>query len=351
MHRKESMENSNGESMYFFEYVKEIVALKSNKKDFNCSFGGRLAGCGEEAFEKCAIQAEVYVISDRDVRNKIEAAKRSGKCKRFHYFGYDADSGVLFYDRKAARFLNVCFWMQLSKKRVCLYVGKTYDRLVRIRISNLHPANEIVSDILEMLLLRNGYATVYCSAAYAQKTDRALLMFSAPRTGKTRTCMTLCEKHGFGYVAEDFAVTDGKTVYGAPWTGSFRNYDGNNSARQGDSKGAQWLSRLSHVSSMKATDMVILEAAAENRMTRAADAEDFADKLLSLQRYAIHYYWSPTVTVLGYFDPQYRQDSLMERDRSMIRELCRHAECWNLSISGNAEFADFIVQEMQNEKK
>ena len=98
-------------------------------------------------------------------------------------------------------------------------------RFVKHRFMNIHSIGYILTDIINLRLMHNDLAPLHCSGIVVD--DNGYAIFAPPNTGKTLTAMTLCTNNNskYKFLAEDLALTNGKSFFAVPWTSTFRYYD------------------------------------------------------------------------------------------------------------------------------
>lgn len=254
----------------------------------------------------------------------------------------------------------------MEESAIHVIVGKTYFKRIKHRIMNLHSLTYILTDLTAGLLLLNGYATLHCSAVHIDHNEKSIIIFAPPNTGKTLTSMRLCQQHNADFIAEDFAITDGKDVWAVPWTSTFRLYD---------EVSESWLEKLVNRMTAvipalelvsitkskaidayiggdrikmlsKATDVVVLE---RGKQAVDHDKAEGLRKLLTLNRYEFNYHRAPTMVVMNYWNPSYSIDRMYEREKEILSRLIDNCDYWCITQDNALKYSevvyDLIVKE------
>ena len=64
----------------------------------------------------------------------------------------------------------------------------------------------LLSDIANIILLKNGLLTLYAAGVYCNKNNKGMVFWGAPNTGKTLTAMRLCKDYDFSLLGEDIVM-------------------------------------------------------------------------------------------------------------------------------------------------
>ncbi len=201
---------------YYYIASAGVLGVKTNIKNFGWSYGHNVPEGTREQYERCVVRMQV------DLREFNDDAEHEAMGK-YHYFSGTPGADKIYYTRNYAgkgrmRIRAEGFLTDEPK----ITVNRAYYKLITHRIMNLHSIGYIMTDLATLLLLRKGYAPIHCSAF--KKDESTLTVFAPPDTGKTLSSMTACMEHGAEFIAEDLAITDGKTIHSVPWTSTFRYY-------------------------------------------------------------------------------------------------------------------------------
>ncbi len=202
-----------------FVAADDVLALQTNVVRPKWSWGTTMPPATPEDYAGSAVKISYSVVPDESLAHRLD--KRDG---RYHYFSGQPGADSLNYDRTLLGNRRLRLRAEgIARGEPRLLVNAAYARFVTHRFMNLHSAGYILTDIASLSLLRRGYSPVHCSGFRMGKAT--VLVLAAPNTGKTLTAMTACIQHEAEFIAEDLAITDGKTLYSVPWTSTFRYYD------------------------------------------------------------------------------------------------------------------------------
>lgn len=344
--------------MNYFVYVNDILGVKTNLKEFAWSYGTVAPKSNKEEFEKCKIKVFVDV---RNSNNVFEQNFDISKIGKYHYFAALPNKNKIYYEREFFGKSKLRFSIEINENDVHVIVGKNYMKYIKHRIMNLHSISYILTDIVAGLLLKNGIATIHCSAV--NNENQTIIFFAPPNTGKTLTSIQLCKKHNFKYIAEDFALTDGENVWSVPWTSTFRYYDEVNESRF-DSF-VNWLTKyipiLEFISFQKkrsidkylgansikycskATDLVVLE---RDKYRVDHDKNEGLRKIINLNRYEFNYLKAPSAVVMNYFNPDFSLEMMYENEKKILDNLMKKCRYTCIAEENALKYTDIILQEV-----
>ena len=340
---------------YYYVACPGVLGVRTNVKDFRWSYGATMPLAARPQFDECAVRIRVEVTDDV----QLPPSDRLGK---YHYWLGREGEDALFYDRP------FCFGarLQIAAKGLlgdepCVKVNRTYYRYVSHRFMNLHSIGYILTDVASMLLLRKGFAPLHCSAF--KYGDATVVVAAAPNTGKTLTSMTACMDHGAAYIAEDLAITDGRDVFAAPWTSTFRYYKQidrsfrallRNKATQllppielwsasRPKPITEYISADRVTAQSRVTHVVLLERGDEH--VRAVDVDEAYRKMRNLNRYEFNYHKAPLIIAYEYFNPQWNIDSAYRTEEESIRRLLRESNhVWVVRSENPTRYADMLIE-------
>jgi hypothetical protein len=230
---------------------------------------------------------------------------------------------------------------------------------------NLHSIGYILTDLASLLLLRRGFSPVHCSAFRAD--DATVLVLAPPNTGKTLTTMMACMEHGASFMAEDLAITDGRTLYSVPWTSTFRYYSHiDESARSrmmnaltrriplfellpGGSRAPinAYVPDERLLSRSEITHVVMLERGPEE--VREATEDEAIRKAVNLNRYEFNYHKAPLVVACEYFLPELAIDEAYHEERRILRDVVRGARHrWVVRTPDATRYAQLILDSLRD---
>ncbi len=347
--------------MNYFVYVDGILGVKTNGEDFAWSYGTVAPKTSKEKYEECKIKILLEVRNSDEVFDKNMDISQLSK---YHYFYAKQGERKIYYERNFLGKRKLRYSIQINKNDIHVIVGKNYMKYIKHRIMGLHSMSYILTDIVAGLFLEKGIATIHCSAV--SKNGKTIIIFAPPDTGKTLTSMRLCIEHGYNFIAEDFALTDGKNVWSVPWTSTFRFYDELNESKIDDlinkvksnmpilsllpigSKkksvdnylGSYNIARFS-----KATDVVLLERGAHSKNY---DKKEGLRKIINLNRYEFNYHKAPVLIAMNYFNPDISPERMFENEKQILSELIGECNYLCISEKNPQNYSDAIKNEIES---
>lgn len=324
----------NGE---YFVLVDTLLGLYTNAKHFKWSYGIDPPPADRQAFDNCLIRLILEV-------GPTEQQISENRLSKYHYFHGVPQRDQLFYERPF-----ICSsQLQLRAKGLltdtpCFQVNRPYYRFVTHRFMNLHSVGYILTDVSSLLLLRQGYAPLHCSAF--RHRDSTVLVFAPPNTGKTLTTMAACMDYGAQFLAEDLAVTDGKEAFSVPWTSTFRYYsqvDRRPWARMIDNLTRKipilellpivksrpintYLDESQMLSRAVVTHVAILERGQSASVTDL-DHEEAQRRIQNLNRYEFNYQKAPFNVAYEYFNPGVNIEHAYQTEKRISQVLITNAK-------------------------
>lgn len=313
-----------------------VLAVATNAPNFKWSFATTAPPVTLDEFDDCAVRLRLDVVDDVSI-------PRADQVGKYHYWLGNPDEDVLYYDRSFVLGKR----LRMAVHGVCsgsptLTVNRNYYRYISHRFMNLHSVGYILTDLAALLLLRSGFAPLHCSAF--KSGDATVVVAAPPNTGKTLTTMLACMEHSADFIAEDLAITDGRTVYSVPWTSTFRYY---NQVEQG------FATRLRHRAT-KLLPLVELIAPSNpppitryvptDRLTARARAthllilergpagiddvgtDEAFPRVHNLNRYEFNYFRSPLAVAYEYFNPQLDLVGALRTEESILRQLLENCD-------------------------
>jgi len=340
----------------YFTPIDKLVSIKTNQKDFKFSYGLSMPNSNKNEYESSEIKIDINILPNSECSKLMQ--KVNGK---FHYFSGEPGEGVIYYDRGFFFNTRLQYIIEgINTNHIKITANKTYNRFVTHRFMNLHSIGYIVTDILNLKLLNNGYCPLHCSGF--SKDGEAYLIFAPPNTGKTLSSMQLCmDGNELDFVAEDLAVSNGKTVFAAPWTSTFRYYTAIDNTLK--NRFLSWLTeKVSVVELMglggvdpitkyvneeniamqtKIKGIYILERG-EKSIKEISEEESFW-RILTLDRYEFNHMRAPAVVANEYFNYSGAIDDSLEAEKKILSELIDNAEFIRIVKSDNAmDYAPMI---------
>lgn len=335
---------------YYYIAAKNILAVKTNIKNFSWSFGSQMPEGTAEEYERCAVKMHI-VLEDF---NDDELLKDMG---RYHYFNGSPGADALYYTRRLPlKFLKQKLRVKaegLLSDEPKITVNRAYYKLITHRIMNLHSIHYIATDLAALLLLRKGYAPIHCSAFKAE--DATVAIFAPPDTGKTLSTMTACGDFGASFIAEDLAITDGKHIFSVPWTNSFDHYAKNKQASNSASK-RKAASPEGNVAKANAildaevvTHVAILEKGQDEVISESNKVA--VNKLMNLNRYEFNFLRAPLLIAYEFFNPRLMIDEGTAIEKDIMTSLVRNSEkAFTLRKRNPTHYAESLLNEMKERK-
>ncbi|RAZ69717.1 hypothetical protein [Planococcus maitriensis] len=342
---------------YYYIASAGVLGVKTNIKNFGWSYGHNVPEGTMEQYERCAVRMQV------DLREFNEDAQHETMGK-YHYFSGTPGADKIYYTRNYAgkgrmRIRAEGFLTDEPK----ITVNRAYYKLITHRIMNLHSIGYIMTDLATLLLLKKGYAPIHCSAF--KKDESTLTVFAPPDTGKTLSSMTACMEHGAEFIAEDLAITDGRTIHSVPWTSTFRYYS---TVEQG--MGAKIKNRVDKLLpvmeyiSFKKPDPIteyvgeqtLLDQQVVTHVAILERGEDYVaeqgeavalQKLMNLNRYEFNYLRSPLLTAYEFFNPELKIDQALANEREILTKLIRGSEkVFSVKKNNATHYAEELLEQI-----
>ncbi len=332
------MKNTNREIYYV--YCRGILGVRTNLPGFAWVYGSVAPESTAEEYEACAVKLVVSIVPE-------QALSKDGSCdKRFQSYGWNAEKQRLSCRRTLLRLLRLGYDIRLEGSTAYAEIGENYYRLIKNRTMNLHGMYYLLADLANVMLLKNGYLTLYASAVYCEATGRCVVNFAPPNTGKSLTASTLCAAPGCGLVGEDVVITDGNHVFACPWTCSHRKKDG-----KMDSAGSLGREKVRTGAEIRhMCDLTYITALSLGNLEISESKEEVLGRICTLNGYLFQYYSSPIVKLLAYFSRDYAA-AWNVRAEQMLRAMVDRAACASLQCQAPTEFAEIIRLQLAGEMR
>ena len=200
--------------MKYFTPSRGVLGLATNSGGLRWPFDSTSSPVSASEFEACRVKLTVNIgARPRAVPSDL----------RYHSFTAASNGTAVHYGKRLGPGIDLSMTVDgLGSGSVEVSANRAFVRLIHHRMMNLHSLPYVLSDIACMELLLEGFAPLHCSAAAT--TDGAHLIYGAPNVGKTYTALRSCEELKLPFMAEDIAITDGRTIHAVPWTSTFRYY-------------------------------------------------------------------------------------------------------------------------------
>ena len=329
--------------MNYYIYANRLLGVETNAPSFRWIYGKKAPVADREAFEACKVRFFVNVTSDKNIPMPVS------KMERFQCYSWSGSQKILSYNRKMVG-RHMAYSISIQGNEVHALLGKNYYRFVRHRCMNLHSAYYLLSDLANILLLKNGYATLYCAAALHRERGRGLALFAAPNTGKSFTVKRLCETGAYALIAEDIAIVDEEgRITGCPWTNTYRE-TGLRQQLELDGGGAfarrhNYTLEYEIASGQNCLSDMILLSRAQDR--HEADSAEIEKKILILNKYLFCGYNTPIVNILAFFDNEFNCDweCIEKQILQQVFSKCRTVE---ISLS-NGDFFPIVMSKIDGD--
>ena len=346
-------------SQYFFVPSSGVLGLQSNVRDLTWSWGVNLPECSREDYDRCAVK--VRLVVENEVKPLEDSSGSSEQLGKFHYFSGVPGADSVYYERAffGKRRLQMRIDGLVAGDPV-VHVNRNYLRFITHRFMNLHSPGYILTDLVALQLLRNGYVPLHCSGFTTGAST--VLVLAAPNTGKTLTAMTACIEHGSGFLAEDLAISDGEKLYSVPWTSTFRYY-----SEIEEGLAARVMNRLIGLipplellrsktppsiekyvpkerilDSSDITHVVLLERGTES--VHPAEFSQALRKAEILNRYEFNYMKAPVLVAYEYFNPDLNLAAAMDAEGNKIEAVLRGANEVLIARTNDAtRYASLII--------
>ena len=323
---------------YYYVYCNGLLGVKTNAPDFKWVYGCVAPFCQPQEYEKCVVKFDITFLPEKDLEEPLSFDDR------FQSFMWDKKSHTVFYRRTMFSKLRIGYNIKISDNKVEANIGKNYLRFVKQRMMNLHAAYYLLSDVANIMLLKNGYLTLYASAVHYTDKNRGVVCFAPPNTGKITTAMKLCERTDYSFVSEDIVITDTSRLYSCPYTSSYR------AQKSADSSGSygrvRKLNSKENLEVCDLTDLVLLSRTEERPLETK---KDFLRYIQILNGYLFNYYSSPIVKVLGYFDENYGEMWNRYAEK-MLGEMVENCNCHPIRCEDFTQFDSLVHSKVAGEE-
>lgn len=336
------------DKIYYYSSVKNLIAIKTNVKNFKFSYGLIMPEIDNSEFDESLIKIDLQVVKG-SVKPSVEQKKDMGK---FHYFSGFPNSGEMYYERSFFFKKKLQYKISgINSNTITVVVNKNYMRYVTHRFMNIHSIGYILTDIVNLRLLHNGFAPLHCSGVAIHK--KSYVIFAPPNTGKTLTAMSLCiDNKDYSFIAEDLAITDGENVFAVPWTSTFRYYDSIDSSRFSKylnkltekisilellsfgkvEKVTKYVSKIEDKTNIES--LFILDRGAEK--TFDINKEDAFTRINTLDRYEFNYMRAPAIIAFEYFNPDTDIEYAYNEERVILKKMIDSAKFTKVISTRNA---------------
>lgn len=328
------------ENVYYFIYCRGILGVKTNDRNFKWVYGSLAPEASLIEYEKCVVKFDVCIKPEKQLNNC------SSFDQSFQSFRWNNFARRISYRRTLFWGFDIGYDIKLESNTVIAEIGEHYYKYIKNRTMNLHGMYYLLSDLVNIILLKNGYLTLYASAVYYKAKDKCLVNFAPPNTGKTFVATKLCELSDYKLVGEDVIISDGNKVYACPWTSTYRS----TKSRRTDSAGAMNrvnynISNFDTQEECVLTDLFVLSLGKEKLDSKKIQIQN---QISILNGYLFNYYSSPIVSVLGFFDKEYYK-SWRKLSDMMIEKMINKSRCYMIQCDESKFFIDAIQKIISGE--
>ena len=322
------------EKEYYYVYCKGVLGVKTNFHDFAWVYGSSAPVASSEEYDQCVVKFNVYIKLEKHLSRQYVCDRR------FQSYSWDSKQQTLFYDRQFFKKIGIGYRLQMDGNVVNAEIGANYARLVKNRVMNMHGIYYLLSDLANVLLLKNGFLTLYASSVQMEALQRCTVNFAPPNTGKTCMATLLCERYGGTLVGEDIVIFDGEKVHACPWTNSYRKAENSVLDSSGSMRREKRNSENISEDACKITDLTVLSLG--NRKIDI-DTSRILKDISILNGYLFHYYSTPIVKGLIYFDERYdRPWSVYAED--FLKKMTTNCCCYQLQSEESVDFAEIFYK-------
>ena len=315
----------------YFVYCRDLIGVQTSLKNFSWVFGRNVPGTDKASFDQCLVKLCVDVADDDAFEQECqESQQRFG-----NYYGNFDDNRIVF--NKRIKFLgNIAYRICREGNNLNVLIGKRYLRYVRYKVMHLHPMYYILFDFATAILLENGFLPLYCSAV-SFKNGNTSVMIAPPATGKSLTSLLLVDKCDASLISEDVAITDGVSVWPAPYTFSYRRYSNIT------------LKKPMNVCQDKKTINYLFWLQPGDCKVQAIHSED-ADRIQVLNDYLLGYIKSPAIDAFYYFNGCFKNTTLLELEKNIINKLLANVKAYHIFENDATLYAEAVKNHSTGEE-
>ena len=322
---------------YYYEYCNGILGVKTNAKDFKWVYGSVAPLAKKEKYEQCRVKFDIQVKPEAKLGTAFNVDRK------FQAYTWDEDSQTLYYRRKLFLNFHIGFNIKIVENVVCAEIGEHYYKHIKNRTMNLHGMYYLLSDIANIMLLKNGLLTLYAAAVYNDNKKKGRVLFGAPTTGKTLTAMKVCENQNYSLLGEDILITDGIQIFSCPWTMSFRKkssiIDDAGACGRKSIEG-----NIKHCEHCELTDVSVLSI---GKKKIESEKKILFNQISILNGYLFNYYSSPIVKVLAFMKQEYQKE-WETMAKLMLEKIIANCACRGIQAEKPELFSEIILQEENN---
>lgn len=315
-----------------YVHVPGVIGIRTNIKGFRWGYGKCVSPSSDSSFNECKIKVFLEEKKDQNVFDGLDIDTYT---EVFRDFKAKPQAVSVIYEKKVGA-VKLRLSVSIQGDCVRVTVGRSYLKNIRIKLMYIHPVSYMLFDIVSMLLLRRGMTTLYCSAAELHNGS-AVLCVAPPNTGKSLTVLQLMNRYGARIIAEDMAVTDGTSIWGAPYTGLYRNYH--------DAGLKPNKQNIVQPFAKKIQAVFILQKGSINDECKP---ENYVDLMTLINRYSLGYYYSPCVRVLDYYNRGFDIKEAQSTEEQIVKKIADNTLTYFIERQNSLDFAE-CIQSLLNE--
>jgi hypothetical protein len=328
--------------------IPEIVEIRSNV-DYIIHFK-----FGEHLNDKLFQSKNNKILIEFKVTKDFE--KPSYLNQRFHFIWGREEVDELYYERPLMGPIKARLLVKDFRTYPKIFVNPTYYYWLRFHIENVYPPGSHLTDVVTIKLLEQELAPIHCSVM--SFNGEGVLIFGPPDMGKTITVFSSLDS-GFNFLSEDIAVTDGKYVYGCPFTSTYRGGT-NEIVHKLSSKfpiiGYYWprpakaafefieKNKIDKVAKIKT--VYILDRGKQS--LEVLKDEEAIRRILILNRYEFKFN-NPLLTAYSYFNRDLDLNKLMDKEKEIISRIVRNSKNCLVKVNNPIEYFDLIRKDFLND--
>lgn len=310
-----------------YVHVPGIIGIRTNIPGFRWGFGECSVPVSEDAFDSCRVKVYLEARRDCAVFSETDISSYAGFFRDFR--AKPQEKNVAFEKRIGPVFLR--FLLSVQNNCVKVIVGRSYLRLIRVKLMYIHPIAYVLFDVVSILLLQQNLTTLYGSAVCLHD-GRTAFCAAPPNTGKSLTVLQLQQKHDAHIIAEDMAVTNGESIWGAPYTGLYRDYH---------DKALEMIRKNQEMNTFAQSINAVL-ILQKGVLDREMQAGNFLHQLLLINRYSLGYYYSPCVRVLDYYNQDFDVMAAQAAEEQILGRMVNNARTAIIERKNSLDFAEYI---------